>query len=782
MGLADDGQAMVDLDEHIESLDAKGLVAYVAALHGSLRARGVSDMTPGAYMELIGGMLGFDFHKQYSHTAVLQFCNYNKQELLYLRRAMNKHKLHEPAAEQLIPDIKDVWDHFYTVMSLIHYFNRAVIVWTKCKLYSEMLESPTPIDVSNYGCDHREAVCLSYVDNDAVKLLDNQILLLAMLDKAFEKGYRKSGDFVYERVIITAPPAAEGGVPRELPTHAWRPVFKMDEFVRRNTTKEVDIALWRCSTLRGSSSVSEVAAYLATCVDPELPTLQKDRNVFAFSNGTYVTWVDHADGTATDMFVPYVGQQQQQRPLHSSVVAANYFEQPMEFASQDKHWSDIPTPAFDKILDTQRFIPEVRRWLCVMLGRLLYDLGTHDSWQVIPFLKGVGGSGKSTLINDVCGIFYHKQDTAVLSNNCEKRFGLSGLVGHFLYLAPEVKHDLQLEQAEFQSMVSGEDVQINVKHQTASCITWTMPGILAGNELPGWVDNSGSIARRVLVFNFGIAVNPKLGDTELRSKLRAEIGCILQKCARAYLEAVKQVGSDVIWAHLPKYFEDQQAQLRMSTNSLEHFLGGDACVFGPEAYIPRETFMLAYHAYCKQYGLVAKPYQTDNYATTFARKGITYWQGYLRSTTAAVKQVEAELQRAELKLLETQAKCDAGIQQLTALKGQLVLRRNQAVEKQAARIAAYEKLLESMGRNKSTNALYQKLTRSDFGAPTLANKASSAAAQQLSALKLQKNKAAALVVSATAQQLTALKDKAAALAKSGQASSLVRSSLLQRKS
>ena len=37
-------------------------------------------------------------------------------------------------------------------------------------------------------------------------------------------------------------------------------------------------------------------------------------------------------------------------------------------------------------------------------------------------------------------------------------------------------------------MVSGEDVSIAVKHEKAKSIQWTTPGVMAGNEMPGWRD------------------------------------------------------------------------------------------------------------------------------------------------------------------------------------------------------------------------------------------------------------------------------------------------------
>ena len=133
------------------------------------------------------------------------------------------------------------------------------------------------------------------------------------------------------------------------------------------------------------------------------------------------------------------------------------------------------------------------------------------------FLKGIAGSGKSTLITKVFKKFYDSEDVRTLSNNIERKFGLSSLYDGFMFIAPEVKGDLCLEQAEFQSLVSGEDVSIAQKYEKAKSVEWKTPGILGGNEVPNWKDNSGSVLRRLLAFNFGKQV--KDADPHLDVKL-----------------------------------------------------------------------------------------------------------------------------------------------------------------------------------------------------------------------------------------------------------------------
>lgn len=138
-----------------------------------------------------------------------------------------------------------------------------------------------------------------------------------------------------------------------------------------------------------------------------------------------------------------------------------------------------------------------------------------------------------------------------------------------MFIAPEVKGDLCLEQAEFQSMVSGEDVSIAQKYEKARSVEWKTPGILGGNEVPNWKDNSGSVLRRLLTFNFGKQV--KDADPHLDEKLDAEIPVILLKCVKGYLEYSQKYSDQNIWNVVPKYFKGIQNQVAMVTNSLQNF-------------------------------------------------------------------------------------------------------------------------------------------------------------------------------------------------------------------
>ena len=222
-----------------------------------------------------------------------------------------------------------------------------------------------------------------------------------------------------------------------------------------------------------------------------------------------------------------------------------------------------------ELVHHQKFDEEESRWIYAFLGRVLYEVNEIDGWQVITFFKGKAGTGKSTILQCIEKLF-PTELVGIMSNNMEKKFGLSALVDSLIFLAYEVKNDFSLDQAEFQCITSGEPMMISKKHQTAMKKRWASPGILAGNEVPKWVDNSGSIVRRVIPIEMTQSVLS--ADTTLAAKLRLELPKFLVKINRAYRSAVEFVNTRDIWKCLPLKFRRAQTGMGEQTNALINFL------------------------------------------------------------------------------------------------------------------------------------------------------------------------------------------------------------------
>ena len=437
-----------------------------------------------------------------------------------------------------------------------------------------------------------------------------QKLLLHLLDVATEKGYRKRGDFVMEPIQL----------PGGHNSHAWREVCSIKDFVYKSCSKEICFDAWQCLT-HSSSNARSAVEYLSSCEDFQFRTLQQDRHIFSFSNGVYMAkenrvWL-HEDSD---------------HPLLDSVSAAKYFELELNKDWVTDDWRSIPTPFLDSIAIFQQWSHDVIDVLYMLLGRMLYDVNEMDGWQVMPFLRGAAGSGKSTLALNVVRQFYMPADVGLLSNNVEKKFGLSGLVHSLIFLAPEVRSDLAIEQAEWQSIVSGEMVQVAVKNKTASSVEWRAPGLMAGNEVPCFADSQGSVARRLIVFDFTVPVVTG-ADMRLGDKLGTELAAILVKCNRAYLEASQRFGHESIWNNVPAYFIETRSSLTAAVNSLEAFMTSGDVVLGADQYCIFQSFKASLKVFEQNNNYKHQRFTSDFFATSFATRGIERkkdsrpWQG-----------------------------------------------------------------------------------------------------------------------------------------------------------
>ena len=437
--------------------------------------------------------------------------------------------------------------------------------------------------------------CLRFrwIDDDTVPY---QKLLLYMLERAMERRYRRQGDQCFEPIIVNGHD-----------THAWRAVMTVREWLYKETMKETNWEQWLWLT-SNNSTPKAVESYLLNCCDYSFPELTKDRSTFSFLNGVY--------RASEHKFYPH-----EDNTLPNTIASCKFFNLEFPERYMDISPDEIPTPHLDSIMEYQEWSKEVQRWMYIFLGRLLYNLNEKDSWQVIPFCMGVASCGKSTITLKVAKQFYDDIDVGCLSNNIEAKFGLSQFQDKLLFVAPEIKSDLRIEQAEFQSIVSGEDITINQKYRTAFSKQWTVPGILAGNEVPTWCDNSGSIQRRIVLFDFSKQVVH--GDMRLGDKLQAELPAILLKSNAMYLEAVSKYGNDNIWTILPAYFQSTRSDMAQSTNVLDAFIHCEEVVIDPDSFCAFDDFKASLKVFASQNNYPTKRMNWEFFRNVFDKHHVT---------------------------------------------------------------------------------------------------------------------------------------------------------------
>jgi len=398
-----------------------------------------------------------------------------------------------------------------------------------------------------------------------------QMYILYLLGSMYRARYRRLGENVYQQIFI------DGKA-----TRAWKERCTIEAQVRSFSSKESNFEMWKIMTERLDPAVK----YLTDCHDVEFPELVRNRRVWSFEDGVY--------NASDDTFCLYA-QHTDDTIVSSKIIrmpfAVVYFSGPPIPSSPRLTYEQIATPLFDSIFAPQLWDAMMLRWMFVFIGRLFYEVNAHDSWQVIPFLKGVAGTGKSTVVK-VISAMYEASDVGVLSNNVEKKFGLSQLVGKTIFIVPEVKADCCLDQAEFQSIVTGEEISLAVKHESPWCGRWTIPGVLAGNESPGYLDKSGSISRRIVVLDFPNRLDPSEIDPTLLSRLlKTELPAVIRKAAIAYHKAVEDHGNADIWVALPPRVCEERKKLMYSTNPLYSFINSDRVVLEEGEYCLESVFI-----------------------------------------------------------------------------------------------------------------------------------------------------------------------------------------------
>lgn len=432
-----------------------------------------------------------------------------------------------------------------------------------------------------------------FIDGDVSSF---QELLLFLLDSAMEKKYRKYGDWLYEPIIIDG---------RDM--HSWRAVMEIKDYVYSRLRKEISWKQWSNAT-QNMKNISSAVEYLTYCHDYQIPFLHKSRGVYSFYNGVYIASEDRFHCFETEA-----------EPLSDSVVSCKFVEGDFDNTHYND-WYDIPTPNLDSIAKHQEWDKDVQRWLFAMIGRCLYPVNEMDSWQVVPFFLGLAATGKSTIILKVIKNLFETVDVGILSNNIERKFGISAFHDKYLVVAPEIKNDLAIEQAEFQSLVSGEEVQVNVKHKKAFMQEWQVPMALAGNEVPGWADNGGSIQRRIVVFEFKKPVHG--GDMKLGEKLNKELPYIIRKCNRAYREMADKYSDVNIWTVLPEYFINTRDTLARATNFVVNFMSSEAVVIDKNEVCSFAEFKFALKEHAASNSLHTKQLTDDVFDGPFAKFNI----------------------------------------------------------------------------------------------------------------------------------------------------------------
>jgi hypothetical protein len=507
--------------------------------------------------------------------------------------AMSKHNLVGNDTEEQMENKLTI----NRIMGTMHYARNTIIAINNVqKSLNKQIDFSSEQDFNLY----------KFQELDMDELQGSQKMIIYIYSKFHELNYKRYKECCYKARFTRS----------KHNTFSWEKVDTIQNVIYNILSKSQNLNMF-LESIKTKDNIRFVIDYFIKCMDPSFPDLVRDRHVFSFNNGIYITKVWNPESNWwTDKFFKYDDPN-----MPPNLTSCKFFDHNFEYGDECDP-TNVHTPLLDSILKYQDLDDDVIMWNQVYIGRMLYDVAELDNWQVILFLLGQGGTGKSTIANDIVKKFYDDEDTAVMSNNIQAKFGLADIHDKFIFIAPEIKRDWCLEQSEFQEIISAGTLNVNIKHKKSEVIHWKSPGILGGNEVPGFCDNSGSIKRRVMVTRFDNKVQVKDGNTMLGKELQKEIPSIIKKCNMLYLEKARCFGRSNIWDKLPSYFIITQEKMSETTNPLVNYLNSGKLTFDKEDYIPLQRFVQNFNEHCRENGFKKQQFTTDFYNAPFGNKGL----------------------------------------------------------------------------------------------------------------------------------------------------------------
>ena len=471
------------------------------------------------------------------------------------------------------------------------------------------------------------AVDLNSVLDTDNKLSNWQLVAEFLLKRIFELGYKRYQASAYKVIRVVYARSVDGeqffteyeeflqrsdwSVPVSvLRTHAYNLECYLEKLLYRLISRTTEYDVWLNFTNCGG--VTSLVKYLENCCDPEFPDLVPNRTARSFHNGILLL---------DDIHNPEWFGYQEEDNIPPNLVCCKYFSAEFDTNLFAKHWMHIPTPYFDQILTDQKMAAPQKEIFYAMLGRCGHELSKHDMFQVLFFIKGVAQSGKSCIGHALKG-WYRTEDVGILSSNIEEKFGLEAIYKKLLFICFEVTKKFGLSRAEFQSIISGEEVSISRKNKVAEPVRWSVPGIMFGNELGPWLDSAGSMIRRLLIAEFNHRITEV--NLELESLIRSELPVLIHKCNQAYRELLTRSKNRSIWDVVPSFFREVRKRVSENMNPVRAFLFESGKVYvGPGGQIQAHQFDSALRAWCIETGYrTTTRFTKEDYTDVFGEYGI----------------------------------------------------------------------------------------------------------------------------------------------------------------
>jgi hypothetical protein len=303
------------------------------------------------------------------------------------------------------------------------------------------------------------------------------------------------------------------------------------------------------------------------------------------------------------------------------------------------HCQQVPEPIFD--------------FFITLIARTILPPMAFDKMQLMVFIMGPGGNGKSTLLELMIS-FFDRSNTAPIANGAQPEFPFEQCIDkntkrtkHFAYF-PEVKRSCRIDTAELQKLCDAEkNYPFNVKNKPTimSDVDFTLWA--AGNEFFG-TDQGDSWSRRMFLINFPHRVQDHKQDSNLINRLiERESGAILCRASIQFKHFHQRFNRSATFQNVSaaikndtgcNYIKEQALSMKNNIQPVHRFLRQCIsqnlkivrCRNNPDAinaciargnFISWERFMTAYK---KFHGLRSDNLTTDVWDQPFKDYGLIY--------------------------------------------------------------------------------------------------------------------------------------------------------------
>ena len=274
---------------------------------------------------------------------------------------------------------------------------------------------------------------------------------------------------------------------------------------------------------------------------------------------------------------------------HSDVFAKLYADPDEGFMDlrpgslPSKHWSKDSVPIISDNIKAQRFDLHTQQTLWFSLARLQRPL---DGLQYALFVVGRPNSGKSTLLLFPT-LFVPSEYRAIIPANAEAVFGLQLLISKeckfvkHLGAILDMNGRISIPPAQLNSIITGEEVTVQVKQQDTRTAVCDMPFVASGNSIVRDPNptNMAAQLRRYVYINFDILPNVGGEAISVASVLRA-MPAYIRMTTIVYHEFwynknradARYKNSNNIWTFVSPYIRDLQLDAMSEVSKASRFL------------------------------------------------------------------------------------------------------------------------------------------------------------------------------------------------------------------